>query len=208
MTKEYESKGYSSETIEFGQKPAILVVDLQLAFTDPEFPNGDMPMVEKATNKTSELLHVARSNNIPVASCYTAYDSLKDMPLWKVKAVREEFYHGHPCTAMDSRVYDPEYDFNFCKNAPSMFFLTPLTTFLHKEGVDTVIVTGCVTSGCIRATVIDAFSHGFRVFIPEDCVGDVEDRPHNDNLRDMSRRYGEVIDSSICISYINNLNKS
>ena len=206
MTKEYESKGYSSETIEFGQKPAILVVDLQLAFTDPKFPNGDMPMVENATNKTSELLHVARTNNIPIASCYTAYDSLKDMPLWKVKAVREEFYHGHPCTAMDARVYDPEYDFNFCKNAPSMFFLTPLTTFLHKEGVDTVIVTGCVTSGCIRATVIDAFSHGFRVFIPEDCVGDVEDRPHNDNLRDMSRRYGEVIESSTCIDYIKNLN--
>ena len=87
MTKEYESKGYSSETIEFGQKPAILVVDLQLAFTDPKFPNGDMPMVEKATNKTSELLDVARNNKIPVASCYTAYDSLKDMPLWKVKAV-------------------------------------------------------------------------------------------------------------------------
>ena len=122
MTKEYESKGYSSETIEFGQKPAILVVDLQLAFTDPKFPNGDMPMVEKATNKTSELLDVARNNKIPVASCYTAYDSLKDMPLWKVKAVRDEFYHGHPCTAMDSRVYDSDYDFNFCKNAPSMFF--------------------------------------------------------------------------------------
>jgi len=206
MTKEYENKGYSSETIEFGKKPAILVVDLQLAFTDPEFPNGDMPMVEKATNKTSTLLEIARTSNIPVASCYTAYDSLKDMPLWKVKAVREEFYHGHPCTTMDSRIYDPDYDFNFCKNAPSMFFLTPLTTFLHKEGVDTVIITGCVTSGCIRATVIDAFSHGFRVFVPEDCVGDVEDRPHQDNLRDISRRYGEVVDSSTCIDYIKSLN--
>ena len=84
-------------------------------------------------------------------------------------------------------------------------FLTPLTTFLHKKGVDTVIITGCVTSGCIRATVIDAFSHGYRVFVPEDCVGDVEDRPHNDNLRDISRRYGEVVSSSECIDYINKL---
>jgi len=205
MTKEYEIKGYSSETIDFGKKPAILIVDLQLAFTDPKFPNGDMPMVDQATNKISELLKLARSKDIPVASCYTAYDSLKDMPLWKVKAVRDEFYHGHPCTAMDPRVYDPDYDFNFCKNAPSMFFLTPLTTFLHKENVDTVIITGCVTSGCVRATVIDAFSHGFRVFVPEDCVGDVEERPHQDNLRDISRRYGEVINSSTCIDYIKNL---
>ena len=75
MTKEYEIKGYSSETIDFGKKPAILIVDLQLAFTAPKFPNGDMPMVEKATNKISELLKLARSKNIPVASCYTAYDS-------------------------------------------------------------------------------------------------------------------------------------
>jgi len=205
MSEEYVNKGYSSETIEFGKNPAILVVDFQLAFTDPSFPNGDMPMVDRATNKTAELLDIARNRNIPVASCYTAYDSLEDMPLWKVKAVRDEFYHGHPCTEMDSRIHNPDYDFNFCKNAPSMFFLTPLTTFLHKKGVDTVIITGCVTSGCIRATVIDAFSHGYRVFVPEDCVGDVEDRPHNDNLRDISRRYGEVVSSSECIDYINNL---
>ena len=205
MTKEYEIKGYSSETIDFGKKPAILVVDLQLAFTDPKFPNGDMPMVDKATNKISELLKLDRSKNIPIASCYTAYDSLKDMPLWKVKAVRDEFYHGHPCTAMDPRIYDQNYDFNFCKNAPSMFFLTPLTTFLRKENVDTVIITGCVTSGCVRATVIDAFSHGFRVFVPEDCVGDVEERPHQDNLRDISRRYAEVIDSKACAEYIDSL---
>ena len=206
MTKEYEIKGYSSETIDFGKKPAILIVDLQLAFTDPNFPNGDMPMVDKATNKISEILQLARSKHIPIASCYTSYDSLKDMPLWKVKAVRDEFYHGHPCTAMDPRIYDPDYDFNFCKNAPSMFFLTPLTTFLHKQDVDTVIITGCVTSGCVRATVIDAFSHGFRVFVPEDCVGDVEERPHLDNLRDISRRYAEVIDSKACVEYIESLN--
>ena len=86
-----------------------------------------------------------------------------------------------------------------------MFFLTPLTTFLHKENVDTVIITGCVTSGCVRATVIDAFSHGFRVFVPEDCVGDVEERPHQDNLRDISRRYAEVIDSRTCAEYIESL---
>ena len=69
MSEEYKNKGYASETIEFGKSPAILVVDLQLAFTDPSFPNGDMPMVDKATNRTAELLDVARNNNIPVASC-------------------------------------------------------------------------------------------------------------------------------------------
>ena len=61
MSKEYENKGYSSEIIDFGKKPAILIVDLQLAFTDPKYPNGDMPMVDNATNKTAELLDLART---------------------------------------------------------------------------------------------------------------------------------------------------
>ena len=64
-----------------------------------------------------------------------------------------------------------------------------------------MIITGCVTSGCVRATVIDAFSHGYRVFVPEDCVGDVEDRPHNDNPRDISS-YGEVVSAEDCINYM------
>ena len=63
MSEEYVNKGYSSETIEFGKNPAILVVDFQLAFTDPSFPNGDMPMVDRATNKTAELLDIARNRN-------------------------------------------------------------------------------------------------------------------------------------------------
>ena len=202
MTKEYESKGYSSETIEFGQKPAILVVDLQLAFTDPKFPNGDMPMVEKATNKTSELLNIARNNKIPVASCYTAYDSLKDMPLWKVKAVRDEFYHGHPCTAMDSRIYDPEYDLLIYKYAPSIFFSSAVPTFFNKHGVDTVIICGCITSGCVRASVVDSFSYGWRTIVPEECVGDVEQAPHDANLQDIQRRYADVLPLKDVLNYL------
>ena len=196
MTDNYDQAGYSSFSIEFGNRPAVLVVDLQLAFTDPAFPMGDLPLVDRATERTARLLDTARQRGVPVASCYTAYNSPKDMPLWKVAAVREEFFYGHPCTEIDPRVHDPDYDFVFCKNAPSIFFNTPLTTFLIKHQVDTVVVTGCVTSGCVRASVIDAFSHGYRVFVPEDCVGDVDERPHQDNLRDMSRRYAEITTAS------------
>lgn len=199
MANNYETAGYGSFEIEFGQQAAVLVVDFQLAFTDTAFPMGDLPLVDKAVDQTAKLLDVARGMGVPVASCYTAYNSPKDMPLWKVAAVREEFFYGHPCTEIDPRVHDADHDFVFCKNAPSIFFDTPLTTFLIKHRVDTVIVTGCVTSGCIRASVIDAFSHGYRVFVPEDCVGDVDERPHQDNLRDMSRRYAEITDAAAMI---------
>jgi maleamate amidohydrolase len=73
-----------------------------------------------------------------------------------------------------------------------MFFQTPLIAFLVKQNVDTVIVTGCTTSGCVRATVVDAFSYGFRVLVAEECCGDAEEGPHRDALRDVGRRYADV----------------
>jgi len=191
MSDQYTRVGYGNIGIEFGRSPAILVVDLQTAFTDPQYPLGDLPLVDVATDRTAELLTVAREYGVPIASCYTAYHGEADMPPWKIPAVREQFRYGHPCTQIDPRVFDPT-DFVFCKNAPSIFFNTPVTTFLNRHGVDTVIVTGCTTSGCVRASVVDAFSHGYRVFVPEDCVGDVDERPHNDNLRDVGRRYCEI----------------
>jgi maleamate amidohydrolase len=202
MSDSYSSVGYGAVSEGLGNKPAVLVVDLQVAFTDKKFPLGNLPMIHAATVKTSELLKVARAKNIPVAKCYTAYCSQNDMPRWKVKAVREEFLYGHPCTALDPRVHDEHYDFTFVKSAPSIFFATPLVTFLAKHQVDTVIVTGCTTSGCVRASIIDAFSYGFRVAVPEDCCGDAERQPHEDNLRDVGRRYCEVTSAADMTKYL------
>ena len=159
----------------------MLVVDFQLAFTDPKYPLGGLPLIHAARDRTAELLQVARARDVPVAACYTAYGSLADMPLWKVKAVRDEFFYGHPCTEMDPKIHHAD-NFTYCKNAPSMFFQTPLITFLVKQNVDTVIVTGCTTSGCVRATIVDAFSYGFRVLVPEECCGDADEGPHRSNL--------------------------
>ncbi len=172
-------------------RPPCSVVDWQTAFTDPRFPLGGLERLHRARDNTAALLQVARSKGVPVAACYTAYCSQKDMPLWKVKTVREDFIYGHPCTEMDPKIHHPA-DFTYCKNAPSMFFQTPLITFLVRQNVDTVIVTGCTTSGCVRATIVDAFSFGFRVQVPEDCCGDVEEAPHRDSLRDCGRRYCDV----------------
>ena len=74
-----------------------------------------------------------------------------------------------------------------------MFFGTPLNTFLVREGVDTVLVTGCTTSGCVRATVVDAFSHGYFVLVPQECCGDQDQEAHETNLRDIDRRYADVL---------------
>ncbi|HVN41334.1 MAG TPA: isochorismatase family protein [Steroidobacteraceae bacterium] len=197
----YTNVGYGSARIGFGVKPAVLVVDFQTAFTDPRYPLGGLPMIHAARDRTAELLAVARAGHVPVAACYTAYGSLADMPLWKVKAVREEFFYGHPCTEMDPKIHHASH-FTYCKNAPSMFFQTPLMPFLVKQNVDTVIVTGCTTSGCVRATVIDAFSYGLRVVVAEECCGDAEEGPHRANLADVGRRYADVLPTREVMDYL------
>lgn len=205
MSDAYTRAGFGQGGDGLGIRPAVLVVDFQLGFTDPAYPLGRSPMVHAATERTAALLAIARARSIPVAKCYTAYGSAADMPRWKVQAVREEFHYGHACTALDPRIHNARYDFTFCKSAPSIFFLTPLVTFLTKHQVDTVIITGCNTSGCVRASIVDAFSYGYRVVAAEDCCGDAERAPHEANLRDCERRYCEVLDSAVLGDYLDSM---
>ena len=93
------------------------------------------------------------------------------------------------------------------KNGPSIFFQTPVITYLVRERIDTVIVTGCVTSGCVRASVVDSFQHGFRTLVPEDCVGDHDEGPHWANLRDVERRYADITDAERMIERIESLRR-
>jgi maleamate amidohydrolase len=201
VSDNYTRVGYASSDIGGGRRPAVLVVDFQAAFTDPKYALGGLPMIHAARDRTAELLPAARARKVPVAACYTAYCSAADMPLWKVTAVREEFFYGHPCTAMDPKIDHPD-NFTYCKNAPSMFFQTPLISFLVKQNVDTVIVTGCTTSGCVRATIVDAFSYGFRVLVAEDCCGDADERQHRSNLEDVGRRYADVLSMGEVLRYL------
>lgn len=174
MSDAYKDIGFSADAVGFGERPGIAVVDFQTGFTDPQFPLGGRPLVLRALENSAALLKAARAASLPVASCYIAYTSARDAPHWKVKPIVEQFHHGHPSTQLDPRIHDPGYDVVFAKSAPSIFFQTPLVQYFVKERVDTVIIVGCNTSGCIRASAIDAFSYGFWVAVPEDCVGDVE----------------------------------
>jgi maleamate amidohydrolase len=159
-------------------------------------------MVERAVNNTVTLVAAARKAGLPVACCYTAYSSARDAPLWKIPAVVSDFRHGDACTELDERIYDKSYDMAVCKSAASIFFNTSVAAYFIKDGVDTVIVSGCNTSGCVRASITDAFSYGFRVIVPEPCCGDVDEGPHWANLRDVERRYADVVGLEEVLAYI------
>jgi maleamate amidohydrolase len=201
----FEAGGYGKLEIGWGKRPAVIVVDFQLAFTDPSFPVGQSPHIHAAVECTAKLLALARSKSVPVASCRTAWSSEKDMILWKVTGVRDGLFRGNRATEMDPRVYDASYDVNFTKAAPSIFFGTPLASYLTKAQVDTVIVTGCTTSGCVRASIIDSFSYGFRTIVPEDCVGDQAREAHEANLLDVGRRYADIVNAETCMAEISRL---
>ena len=139
------------------------------------------------------LLAAARQLGVPVVQTFVASCGEKDALHWKIPAVISDFHLGKWTTELDPRIYDHGYDVVVQKTAPSLLFQTPAISYLVKQSVDTAIVIGCNTSGCVRATVVDAFSYGFRVMVPHDCCGDVELGPHEDNLRDVGRRYADVL---------------
>lgn len=199
---DYANRSYGEIPVGTGFKPGIVVVDFQKGFTEAQYPLGGAPLVMRALENTEKLLKVARAMGVPVANCNTAYMNEREMPYWKITAVRETFRHDHASSALDPRIYDPDYDLVVCKKGPSIFFGTEVANYFAKERVDTVIVTGCNTSGCIRASSIDSFSHRYRTLVPEDCVGDIEEQPHRDNLRDLGRRYVDVVDLNYVLAYL------
>jgi maleamate amidohydrolase len=195
-------RGYGQASIEPGERPAVLVVDLQYAFTDPAFEFGGAELIERATANTARLLETARASGVPVFHTVVAWEDERDIGLWTIKLP--------PCAkitpdsrwaTVDERVWS-ESDTLLPKKWPSFFHGTPLHSMLTLARRDTVIVTGCTTSGCVRATTVDAFSNGYRTLVPEDCVGDQGDDAHRSNLRDVHRRYAEVTSSDEVIAYL------
>jgi maleamate amidohydrolase len=190
----FAASGYGQGEIGFGQKCAVVIVDFQIGFTDPASPTGGSPLIQTAVDRTVDLIAFAHSKNIPVASCRVAWTGPDEMGYWKIPPLYEGgFYIGHPWTEIDPRLSDPERIFEFTKSAPSIFFKTPLVTWLTKHGVDTTIIAGCTSSGCVRASIVDSFSYGYRTIVAEDCCGDQDQEAHDSNMRDVGRRYADVM---------------
>ena len=201
MSDIYAQRGYGSRPVGFGAKIGVVVVDFQRGFVDPAFPMGGAPMVDLAVRNTVPVIEAAKRAGLPVIACVNGYDNARAAPHWKVPPVLD-LLRGTPAIELDPRIAAAGPDVLLMKSAPSIFFATPAAAILTKERVDTVIVTGCITSGCIRASVIDAFSLGFRVMLPHDCVGDHDEAAHVQNLKDVERRYADVIDGATAIEAI------
>jgi maleamate amidohydrolase len=199
----YERAGWGARTPR-GSRPAVLVVDLTRGFTEPGFPTGsDLTGVVAAT---AELVAAARAGGAPVLFTAIAYEPsdveggacgwLRKAPGMGILRV------GSELVDLDPRLPREPTDPLVVKKGASAFFGTDLAAQLVTLRVDTVLVCGATTSGCVRASVVDAVQHGFDVLVPRACVGDRAAGPHEANLFDIDAKYGDVIELGDALAYV------
>jgi len=191
----------------YGKRPAIVVVDFQIGFTAPERSPlaGNLDAEVAATNT---LITAARKKQVPVIFTVVGYDPHRqdDAGLWPEKAPSLRLLTlGSELVDLDPRLNRSPEDLVVVKKYASGFFGTYLASTLTMKAVDTVVVTGCTTSGCVRATVMDALAHGFRPIIPVEAVGDRAQEPHEANLFDIGSKYGDVVPTQEVIDYFDRL---
>lgn len=188
----YADRGIGGE-IGFGDRPALVVVDLANGFTDPQYKlASDASSVIEANQS---LIPAFRSRGLPIVFTTTAYaPDMRDAGVWveKIPALAELQLGSH-AVEIDERLSREPADHVITKKYGSSFFMTNLASLLVSDRVDTVVVTGVSTSGCVRATVIDACSHGYRTIVPFEAVGDRAEGPHHANLFDMDAKYADVM---------------
>lgn len=199
----YQKAGYGHGKVGIGKRPALLIVDFQKAFTNEDSPLGGSPLIKAAVSNTKELIALAREENLPIIYTVVGYrEDQRDMGLWPLKVnTLASVTLGSKWVEIDDELEVKPEDIVLTKKMPSAFFNTDLTNILISEGIDTVIIAGCTTSGCIRATAIDSFSYGFRTIIAEECVGDQGIEPHRANLFDINNRYGDILSNHQVISH-------
>ncbi|BBL80052.1 N-carbamoylsarcosine amidase [Rubrobacter xylanophilus] len=176
-----------------GERPAVLVVDFSCGFTDPECPLGaDMTAEVEATRR---LLDAARRRGLPVIFTTIGFEeNLVDGALWvrKVPSLGE-LRLGSRWVELDPRLGRREDETLIVKKGASAFFGTNLAAILTSLGVDSVVLCGATTSGCVRATAVDLLQHGYPALVPRECVGDRAAPPHEANLFDIQAKYADVV---------------
>ncbi len=195
----------------FGKKPILVNVDLQKAYTRTDLFKTAYETDPRQLEYISNLSELCRKKNVPVVWTHVGYlDSGEDAGVWGTRTDTPDSLQnikiGSERNELDDRLtIDLNKDIFYLKRMPSAFFETPLQSLCIWHKIDTVIITGGSTSGCIRATCVDSLSRGYKTIIPEECVADKHEIPHFSNLVDMQLKYGDVETYQEVSNYLQNL---
>jgi len=193
----------------FGERLAIINVDPQKGYTRPDlFPNTAYITDPRQMEYTDTISKMARDKGLPVVWTHVAYmDNAADAGAWGTRTDTpdslQNIKYGSDRHAFDDRLnIDEAVDAVYTKRMPSAFFETPLQSFLVFHKIDTVVITGGSTSGCIRATAVDALSRGYRTIVPTECVADKHESYHYANLTDLQLKYADVVSVQDVINWL------
>ena len=194
----------------FGRKSAVVNVELQKAYTKVGGFNTAYETNPKQMDYVNQVSELARSKKLPVVWTYVAYmNSGEDCGIWGTRTDTPDSLQnikiGSERSEFDDRLHiDHINDIIINKRMASAFHETNLPSVLNFHGVDTIILTGGSTSGCVRATVVDSLSRSFRTIVAEECVADKHESPHFANLYDIAIKYADVVPVNEVIEYLEN----
>ena len=189
-------------SVTLGSRPAVLVIDFSCGFTDPECSLGSDST--EAVEQTKRVLDAARAKGLPVIFTTIGFDpSLKDGGLWMQKVPSlADLQIGGKWVEIDPRLEPRNDETIVMKKGASGFFGTNLASILVSQGVDTVVLCGATTSGCVRATAIDLLQYGWPTIVPRECVADRAQAPHEANLFDIQAKYADVVSVEEALEYV------
>jgi maleamate amidohydrolase len=197
----YVERGFAGR-LGFGSRPALLVVDFIRGFTDPASDLGGELDNEVAAAR--QLVDACHELGAPVVFSTVAYDAaLAEAGVWADKITSSSWLvEGSVWVDVDERMGRREGDMLLIKKYASCFAGTDLVSRLVSRGVDTLLIAGATTSGCVRATAVDACSYGFRPIVVREAVGDRALLPHLANLFDIDMKYGDVVSLEAALGYL------
>jgi len=203
LTESY--KGAFDGSLGFGDKPALILVDFVAAYFEEHSPL--YAGVDAALASALRVRAAARDTGIPVYYTNVVYhaDGADGGVFFRKVPALEAFIEGNPLGAWADGLEPAADEYVISKQYPSAFFGTSLAATLTASGVDTLIITGLTTSGCIRATCIDTVSNGFIPIVVADACGDRHGAPHEANLFDMNAKYADVVDEATVVDHLKSL---
>ena len=198
--------GVYDNMLGYGKRPALILLDFVEAYFQPE--NELFADPQSALDEALNLRVIAHDKNIPVIITNVVYDAngLTGGVFFKKAKPLRNFTPNAEFNGWPDGLIPNKKDIVVSKQYPSAFFGTSLSSTLTALGVDTVILTGLTTSGCVRATCVDACSYGFRPIVVKEACGDRHADPHNANLFDMNAKYGDVVSAKNAAEYLSELN--
>ena len=200
----YAAGGFG-RSLQWGVRPAVIVVDLCVAYLQPGSPL--FADAEPARASASRLVDLARSLNVPVIFTRVEFEpgGIDGGLFFKKVGALQSFERGNPLGDFPEAPRPLPGEVVVTKQYASAFFATSLAPTMNAMRIDTAIVTGVSTSGCVRATALDALQHGFVPLVVRDAVGDRHPGPHEANLFDLQAKYADVISEVQCVEYLKSL---